>query len=630
MSTKAKIKRATTDAQRQMYSLDKSSQADLVKLYRNAADEIQRKIASFAGADGNLSLYQLQDLLTQINARLDQLSRSRDIMLVDDLRAAAELGTMPFGLQHSPSGEAVGGGVISAVDLAKINDDAVSFVRTFISDADGLQLSDRIWRIDRQAREKVGNAIENAVIQGQGAVEAARAFISNGKPVPIDVQSKIDMANADSVAKAASGALFTGDGNPMFNAMRVFRTEINRAHGIAYAKGFMQQPDAAGLKFTLSPAHPKHDICDLLSTQNLYGLGPGVYPTVEKTGWPAHPNTLSFLVGVYKDEVTSEDKAGKETPTQALQRLTPLQRVGVLGVNKNQVFDEGKLTQGMIRAPWKSVAKRIGQKPNVTPKKPLPAVTKSDLLSLDEMLARGKKMADELINTSLDDNKEVKSDVLYEAIKTRLNREVGTSSPAKIKNGGKGAESVMAASKMYPDTWTKAADNFGDLYAKFSQSRGFAVTILNSQAGRMHKIIGQTIYAKGGEGFIQTGSFSTSVHEYAHRLQSVMPELDGYFQELHHRRTADDPLRRLKDIYPTHGYGRSEVTREDNYVHAYQGRIYNFSNSYLGKYGALEVMTIGFEFVLGGNMNRLKDLLKGDREMFDLVIGLLFNYVPKT
>ena len=39
-----------------------------------------------------------------------------------------------------------------------------------------------------------------------------------------------------------------------------------------------------------------------LAVQDLYGLGPGVY----KTGtapWPAHPNTMSYLTAVFRDEV---------------------------------------------------------------------------------------------------------------------------------------------------------------------------------------------------------------------------------------------------------------------------------------------------------------------------------------
>jgi hypothetical protein len=102
--------------------------------------------------------------------------------------------------------------------------------------------------------------------------------------------------------------------------------------------------------------------CDLLAAQNLYGLGPGVYPSREKTPWPAHPNTLSFVQMVFDDEVTEADRSGKETELQALQRLAPEIRAGVLGVTKAQYFDAGLLrSKGMIRAKTSAVTARLKQ-----------------------------------------------------------------------------------------------------------------------------------------------------------------------------------------------------------------------------------------------------------------------------
>ena len=354
---KAAIKRATLAAQREVARLDAAAADELIRLYQQAADDIARRIAAYAGSDANVSLQELQSVLAQVNARLDTLNAVRNTLLNDSLGAAAELGTQPF--------TAAGLGVINPAPTAlltsaaamTINHEALQYVRTFVA-ADGLQLSDRVWRLDRHARDVVVNHIEQAVIQGHGAAQAARELLMKGQGVPGDIAGKMGMGNAAEMGKAA-GELLTGDGSPMVNAMRLMRTEINRAHGTAYAKGALAHPDAAGVRFLLSPAHPKPDICNLLSTQNLYGLGAGVYPSVAASGWPAHPNTLSFLEVVFKDEVTAADKAGKETSMEALARLTPEQRRGALGGNKAEVFDQGKMSRGMIRSKWSAVQKRI-------------------------------------------------------------------------------------------------------------------------------------------------------------------------------------------------------------------------------------------------------------------------------
>lgn len=99
--------------------------------------------------------------------------------------------------------------------------------------------------------------------------------------------------------------------------------------------------------------------CDLLAAQNLHGLGQGVYPDRERCPWPAHPNTLSFVVMVFEEEVSDADRAGRETALQALQRLAPEIREGALGKTKATYFDQGLLRTGMIRAPLRAVQAKL-------------------------------------------------------------------------------------------------------------------------------------------------------------------------------------------------------------------------------------------------------------------------------
>ena len=42
-------------------------------------------------------------------------------------------------------------------------------------------------------------------------------------------------------------------------------------------------------------------------------------------------------------------------------RALPAQRIGVLGRGKNSAFEDGNLKQGMIKAPWSMVQRRVGQ-----------------------------------------------------------------------------------------------------------------------------------------------------------------------------------------------------------------------------------------------------------------------------
>lgn len=605
----AAIRRATLAAQRAMDKLDAAALKELEEIYRVAAAEIKARIADYAGYDGNLALTELQNTLVQVQGRLRDLGHARDALLNGKMPDAADLGLLPFA-------PALGG----SASLAIAND-ALQFVRTFVAE-DGLQLSDRIWRLDYHAREAVTNAIEQAVIQGHGAAQAAREFLARGVAVPSDVANKINAANVSDIGGAALQAL-TGTGSPLDNAMRLFRTELNRAHGEAYIKGALEHPDAAGVRFLLSPAHPKPDICDLLSSANLYGLGPGVYPNREKCPWPAHPNTLSYVEVVFKDEITAADRAGKETPLQALERLTPAQRLGVLGKNKAAAFKDGKLTAGMIKAPWRSVKKRVGFVAEAAAKS-LPA-----RLALDDFIAAGKPIAEKLLAQART-RTGYHVNTFIENLHKELNAVRPTGTAAQVQSRGKGAKLVQAASLMFPDDWTKAADRFGPLYARASNGRGYHLTLPKDAAGQRARVVGfGKVDLNGGDGFVTVRDFKNSVHEYAHRLQSTIPELDSHFQAIHGRRTAGDPLRKLRDVLPYNGYRSNEVTREDSYYHAYQGRIYSgYGHSYLGEHGALEVMTMAFQAALSGDHDNFHDIVGKDPEMLNLVIGLLFKYVP--
>jgi hypothetical protein len=199
--------------------------------------------------------------------------------------------------------------------------------------------------------------VGRAVVAGWDASKASAQFMYSGEAVPLDVRSRLYAGKADALVRQAD--LLTGDGGEVWKADRVFRTEINRAHGTAYMAGAEKTPGFVGFRFLLSPRHPKADICDLLASQNLYGLGRGVYPDAKRCPWPAHPNTLSFVEMVFDDEVTAADRAGKETPMQAMARLPADVRDGVLGKTKATYFDQGLLGQGAIRSTLKAVEARL-------------------------------------------------------------------------------------------------------------------------------------------------------------------------------------------------------------------------------------------------------------------------------
>lgn len=248
--------------------------------------------------------------------------------------------------------------------------------------------------------------------------------------------------------------------------------------------------------------------------------------------------------------------------------------------------------------------------------------------SLDDFIQAGR-----VITESLPKVNSVESALNHHAqLLDLLKKEVGISTPGKVASTGGGAKLVREASQHFPDSWTKKADELGPLFARASaQARGFHYTEMVNSAVRLPGF-GTVRNVRPGTGWIEIGSgrLGVAIHEYAHRLQTALPDLDELFQTLHRRRTVGAPLERLKDLYPNSSYAASEVTRKDGYRNAYQGREYAHAPSN----PALEVMTMAFEDVLGlsdkspARAAAFESVYKNDREMFDFVVGLLRWWKP--
>ncbi|OWY40052.1 hypothetical protein CEK28_04775 [Xenophilus sp. AP218F] len=287
----AAIRAATLTAVEQRNQLADDAVQDLIEIYDDAGDAIVEHIQRAADQDDRVTLDSLQSVLSHIREQLQRLNERRDGLLYRRLDAAAQVGAGVFA------------GALPDSQLFAVNHAAVSFVRGFVA-ADGLQLSDRLWRINRQAAQTLADHIQFAVINGESAHQAMLRSMGRGEGVPDDIAHAYNGAKAGQLGRRVR-SLMTGEADPVngkgvvYQAERVFRTEINRAHGEAYMGAAFQTDGVAGVRFMLSPNHRVRDVCDLHATADKYGLGPGVYPDRASCPWPAHPNTLSYVEGVF-------------------------------------------------------------------------------------------------------------------------------------------------------------------------------------------------------------------------------------------------------------------------------------------------------------------------------------------
>jgi hypothetical protein len=250
------------------------------------------------------------------------------------------------------------------------------------------------------------------------------------------------------------------------------------------------------------------------------------------------------------------------------------------------------------------------------------------VLTIDDYIKHGNTLTKSLSDGSVNPR------LLHSEIINKLKTDVGTNTPCQVQTKGVAAKLVKTASQLFPDSWTKKTDDFGDFFVKSkAKTRGWCLTLNKGLEDRHLANLPEFGYvpniSKNGYMVVRTGDIGNTVHEYTHRLQSAMPELDSLFQEIHTRRTGGDQIERLSKIYPNNGYREEEYSRKDKYINAYQGKEYN------GK--PKEVMTMAMEYVLGltenhflsaNRLDNFKKFYENDRELFDFTVGVLFKWKP--
>ena len=434
---------------------------------------------------------------------------------------------------------------------------------------------------------------------------------------------------ADAVKKAGWGG-WTGEGTQAGEAWRtrvIYQTNV----ATSYAAGRWQQlndPDLAAARPFWRYVHSD----SVLSPRPLHKAWGDSSLTLlrEHPFWKTHFPPNGWFCQCRVVAVRSPKGGDAQQPPGGWDAIDPKTGAPV-GIDKGWDYAPGASSNAQLR---QTLIDKLSTLPADASKQIFAEVTAglsqsvAAPKSLDDFILAGRVISDQL--------GEVRSAATAFQFHTNLmqylKKEVGISTPAKLASTGFGAKLIQQASMAFPDSWTKKADQIGPLFVRSSaQARGYQYTETVNRPIKLANF-GVIRDAQRGWGFIQVraGSLGNAVHEYAHRLQAAMPELDDLFQQLHRRRTLNAPLKKLKDIHPASNYKSDELTREDGYRNAYQGREY----VNVLKNPALEVMTMALEDVLGAaektpaRLAALQQVYEKDREMLDFVVGLLKYWRP--
>lgn len=168
---------------------------------------------------------------------------------------------------------------------------------------DGLNLSARLWRLEREAYEGIQQILFQAIQNGESAWDAAKkleAYLGTNQDCPRWTATRLYRVSKTDIALGKRAGLVRGEAcagqGVAYNALRLARNEIQRIHHLANDQLMAQTPWIEKEQILLSAQHPPLGCaCEQVVAGGEDGKG--IYP-VGEVRLPLHVGCLCFKVAV--------------------------------------------------------------------------------------------------------------------------------------------------------------------------------------------------------------------------------------------------------------------------------------------------------------------------------------------
>ena len=210
---------------------------------------------------------------------------------------------------------------------------------------------------------------------------------------------------------------------------------------------------------------------------------------------------------------------------------------------------------------------------------------------------------------------------------------------------GEAVREITEALKKYPADWVEKSNAAGITIIHNEEGRAYAYTYpkmtgelleeVRKTRVQMHKPLKEPLRAGAFQegdlvtlvvrdtrkGISQERRMATHVHEFGHRLQEIMPDMDALFTRLWEERTKDDKVEKLRELFPNYNYEKGEKTKKDHFPDPYWGKMYGTKDDPQPR----EMLTMAFQSLVGGEEKRFNELFN-DKELFYFVLSVFTRY----
>lgn len=240
--------------------LNAKQQEYAIKELGRVRGEIADLLVDYADKDGTIKKSRLSRLLRELDD-IETLIREYGTTALDKI--ITDTATWASSEINAGVAGVIGVRAVAKAQIERLNSDVFEYVVKRFGD-DGLVLSDRVWRLAGDMRDDISKALRSDIIKG----ESVNTMIANVRKV---------------------------HDNETWKIRRLVVTEGNTAYRTATAYNAERSDVVTGVKLHHGKANdPKHR-CTILSHEDRYGMGAGVFKPTDSEIYNPHPNCTSFI-----------------------------------------------------------------------------------------------------------------------------------------------------------------------------------------------------------------------------------------------------------------------------------------------------------------------------------------------
>ena len=257
--------------QNDYYSLNERQQKFAIREFGRIRTELSEILAEASGPDGVIKRARFARIQRQLFELEQRMVETGEVVMTDVVRNSSKFTTDQIEKQFEKE---FGVKFASAAALGEVNENVVDYVFKRFYD-DGLVLSDRIWTTSAAIRQAVENEIRTGILTGMSVSEMVprvrRAWNAETWQIRRLVVTEGSTAYRTTAAMAAE------------------KSEV--VEMVQMHRGLADRPN--------------HE-CTILSKEDRYGWGPGVFKPTDSEIYNPHPNCTGYITYVMNEDYSLE------------------------------------------------------------------------------------------------------------------------------------------------------------------------------------------------------------------------------------------------------------------------------------------------------------------------------------